>query len=266
MSSTNNSPAPAGAGRRAISIDWSWLGLRLKRYAGQIMTSLRHKLGQTEYTPPAWMERFRFTWFRLGLIGLAIFVFTNKQVDFTISVGKEGFAAGQSQGRHSAVQTGGPGTLQVVPASLGGIASTSGNAVGAAPADGWSVDQLDAERVRAYVNRFRKVAQGEEVKFSIPAPANMALAIIHSEAGTNAAAKRDNNHFGQITNGDYYDNAWSNWRAHSELVNKRYPALADNSVNYQQWVAAMAKTNYSSDRALANKVMAVVERFDLAGL
>ncbi len=127
----------------------------------------------------------------------------------------------------------------------------------------WDVNDLDAATVRSYVNRFERVAKGEEVKFNVPAPANMALAILFSNAGQANAAKRDNNHFGTFTDNGYYDNAWMNWRAHSERLNKRFPELSNNSVNYQQWIAALAKTNYSSDGKLVDKVMDIVERFNL---
>ncbi|MEO0732733.1 MAG: glucosaminidase domain-containing protein, partial [Bacteroidota bacterium] len=131
----------------------------------------------------------------------------------------------------------------------------------------WNINQLDASKVRAYVRRFEKVAQGEEEKFSIPAPAKMALAILASNAGQHPAVARDNNHFGAITAAKgYYDNAWMNWRAHSEILDRRFPQLSAESVNYQQWIAALAKTNYSNDRQLASKLMDIIETFELARL
>lgn len=256
--SSSSSPAPRRGNDRVLTVDWSLLWNRLTARLGQLITSLRHRAGRTEYIPPAWVQRLRLTWFRVGLMALAAFVFTQKQVDFTVSVGKEGVAAGTFEGRHAAAKS----TEAVSAASLTAHtvppAATATTAVTA-----WDVNKLDAARVRAYVNRFEKVAQGEEEKFAIPAPANMALAILNSDAGDSSAAKRDNNHFGTITSDRYYENAWTNWRAHSELIDKRFPTLADNSVNYQQWVAALAKTNYSSDRELANKIMDIVERFNL---
>lgn len=263
MPSPSSAPAPRRGNNSAISIDWGLLWRRLLARISQLFTSLRHKAGQTEYSPPAWMQRFRLSWFRLGLMALAAFIFTQKQVDFTLSVGKEGLAIGESDGRHSAVKGGGQtasttstANMSMLPVSNQQTTATSKNPV-------WNVNKLDVAQVRSYVNRFEKVAQGEEQKFHVPAPAAMALAILNSNAGQSPSAKRDNNHFGTITSGRYFENAWMNWRAHSEIVNKRFPELADNSVNYQQWVAALAKTNYSSDRKLADKLMDIVERFNL---
>lgn len=267
MFSSSSSPAPRRGNDRVLIIDWKLLWRRARSRAGQYFTALRHKAGRVEYIPPAWVTRFRLSWFRLGLMLLALFIFTQKQVDFTLSVGREGIAAGTTPGRHSALsdahQSGGVANAASA-ASMGVLpVAHQETASGVSAGKAWNVNDLDAARVRAYVNRFEKVAQGEEEKFSLPAPATMALAILHSEAGSAAAAKRDNNHFGTITAGDYYENAWSNWRAHSEIVNKRFPQLANNSVNYQQWVAALAKTNYSSDPQLTNKIMDIVERFNL---
>jgi flagellum-specific peptidoglycan hydrolase FlgJ len=264
MSSFNSTPAPRRGSGRVLTINWKLLWRRLRAHVGQLFTSLRHKAANTEYIPPAWMQRFRLTWFRIGLMALAIFVFTQKQVDLTLSMGKEGLAIGHSEGRHSAAVASGLATnntnnASMSPLTVSGIDPAPATTTSAA----WDVNALDAATVRAYVNRFERVAKGEEVKFNVPAPANMALAILYSDAGQAAAAKRDNNHFGTFTSDGYYENAWMNWRAHSERLNKRFPKLVDNSVNYQQWVAALAKTNYSSDRKLADKIMDIVERFNL---
>ncbi|WP_020571328.1 glucosaminidase domain-containing protein [Neolewinella persica] len=264
MSSYNSTPAPRRGSGRVLTINWKLLWRRLRAYVGQLFTSLRHKAANTEYIPPAWMQRFRLTWFRIGLMALAVFVFTQKQVDFTVSMGKEGLAIGHSEGRHSAAAAAGlaansSSTASMSPLTVSGIdaaPTTTANKT-------WDVNALDAATVRAYVNRFERVAKGEEIKYNVPAPANMALAILYSEAGQATSAKRDNNHFGTFTADGYYENAWMNWRAHSERLNKRFPKLADNSVNYQQWVAALAKTSYSSDRKLADKIMDIVERFNL---
>ena len=94
----------------------------------------------------------------------------------------------------------------------------------------------------------------------------MALGIIHSNAGTSTAATHKNNHFFPVTGNTYYENAWTNWRKHSQLIDERYPQLASESVNYQQWTAALAKTNYSQDPQLASKIMDVVERYGLERL
>lgn len=213
------------------------------------------------------MDRFRLSWFRLGLIGLLVFVFTQRQVDFTISMGKEGLAAGTTTGRHMAATTGSPepggqvskDNMNVLPVAAGVVPPSPKKAA-------WSVDQYSESKVRAYVNRFQRVARGEEEKFSIPAPAKMALAILGSEAGMSPSARENNNHFGSITANGYYENAWMNWRAHSELMEREFPQLADEAVNYQQWIAALARTSYSRDKDLGRKLLKIIERFKLERL
>lgn len=266
MSSNSSTPTPRRGNERVFTIDWTLLWKRGRARLGQLFTSLRHRAGRTEYTPPAWVQRFRLSWFRVGLMLIALFVFTQKQIDFTVSVGREGLAIGASEGRHMATRGAtAQQTMSVIPlqGNVGGAAAT---APASSAAVNWNVNQLSEQAVRKYVSRFERVAQGEEEKFSIPAPASMALAVYFSQAGENRASQRDNNHFGAITEGKYYENAWMNWRAHSELVDRRFPELADNSVNYQQWLAALAKTNYSSDRQLANKLMDIIEKFGLEDL
>ena len=276
MTSSTTTPARGAGNARVISIDWSLLFRRLAARFRQLFTSARHKAARTEYIPPTWFQRFHLTWFRIGLIAIAAFVFTQKQIDFTVSVGKEGLAVGATEGRHTAVSGGNGGGEQGTTVSLGQAALSllpslgSGNqatAVAAAkPEKTWSVDDLNRSEVEAYISRFEKVAQSEERKYSIPAAANMALAIIYSNAGQSTAATKKNNHFFPTTKNTYYENAWMNWRSHSQLVNERYPELANESVNYQQWTAALAKTDYSPDRQLASKIMDIVERYNLERL
>lgn len=266
MSSTNTTPAPRRGNNRVLTIDWGLFWRRGKMRLGQFITSLRYRAGQTEYIPPVWMQRLRLSWFRVGLMVIALFVFTQKQVDFTISVGKEGLAMGANEGRHMAAK----GDSKVSTQQALGVIPMQGSLIAgaenAASVSSWKVGKLDEQAVRKYVSRFEKVAQGEEEKFSIPAPANMALAIYFSDGGKNTAARRDNNHFGPITEGEYYENAWMNWRAHSELVSRRFPELSSESVNYQQWIAAMAATRYSTDKQLANKLLDIIEHFGLQRL
>ncbi len=145
-------------------------------------------------------------------------------------------------------------TLGILP--LGGSESKPAAAA-------WSVNRYDAATVRSYINRFERVARTEEEKYSIPAAAKMALAILESDAGRAVVTKENNNHFGAVTNNGYYPNAWANWRAHSEVIDREYPQLADESVNHQQWIAALARTNYSNDRQLTAKLLAIVDRFGL---
>ena len=241
-----------------------------------LFTATRHRMRNTEYIPPGWMTRMHLTPFRIGMIAILLFVFSQRQIDLTVSLGKDGFGISASDGRSTygagtsaaanpATPVSAPGqaetaTLSLAPAALQTAVTHRSTAPAPAP---WSVDAYDAATVRAYVNRFERVARTEEEKFSIPAAAKMALAILESDAGRSSATKRNNNHFGRPLAGGAYPNAWANWRAHSELLNRDYPQLANESVNHQQWIAALARTGYSNDGQLEQKLLAIVARFGL---
>ena len=248
------SPAHTAGQQKIFSINWSLLLRRLRLRGGQVVTSARHRANNTEYIPPVWMTQLRLTWFRLGLIALAAFVFTQKQIDFTFTVGANGIGAeqtgGSTQGTSATAQT---TALSMLP--------TGSLAPAAAPA--WTVSMLNEAAVRSYINRFERVARTEEEKYGIPAAAKMAMAILESEAGQATAAVKDNNHFAATIANEYYDNAWTSWRTHSQLVTKRFPELAHETVNYQQWIAALAKTNYSNDPAYSQKLLQIIAAYDL---
>lgn len=252
--SRSTTPAHAAGSHKVFTINWPLLGRRLRSRGAQLFTSARHRAAHTEYTSPTWMTQLRLTWFRLGLIALAIFVLTQKQIDFTFSVGADGVAIDHANASpdHVASTT----ALSMLPTGH----TTS--AVAAAVAPTWDVDQLDALVVQRYIGRFERVAKTEEIKFNIPAAAKLAMAILESEAGQSTAARNDNNHFAAAGN-RHYDNAWSSWRAHSENLNRRFPELAHESVNYQQWIAALAKTGYSRDTQYAHKLLQLIDRFGL---
>ncbi len=251
MSRSTTSPAYTAGPDKVLHINWRLLARRFRARAGQLFTSARHRAAGTEYIPPTWMGRLRLTWFRIGLIGLVLFVFTQKQIDFTFSIGADGLGVAAD----SAQEAGLPVADQTSALSMffSGGSST--------PA--WQVDRYDAALVEAYVERFDRVAQTEEEKFRIPAPAKLAMAILESEAGSSPDALSDNNHFPVATPRHHFDNAWGSWRAHSQSIEDRYPTLAAESVNYQQWIAALGNTDYSSDPQYGAKLLQIIRRFSL---
>ena len=248
--SSYTTPASSAGQQKVFTVNWSLLLRRLRSQLGLVFTSARHRASNTEYIPPTWMTRMRLTWFRLGLVVLAAFVFTQKQIDLTLSVGTEGLGVTEGDAYESAAAST-TTTLSMLPSG-----STA-----AAPA--WNVSTLDIPTVTAYVDRFKRVARTEEEKFGIPAAANLAMAILESDAGESTAARKNNNHFAASLDATHYDNAWSSWRAHSETLSRRFPELASESVNYQQWIAALANTGYSRDPQYPAKLLKIIDRFEL---
>ena len=252
----STTPAHAAGQQKVFSINWSLLFRRLRLRGGQVYNSARHRANTTEYIPPVWMSQLRLTWFRLGLIALAVFVFTQKQIDFSFTVGATGVANHEQHPGGEANSTASQTTaLSMMP--------TGGATTAPAAAPAWTVESLKASAVRDYINRFERVARTEEEKYGIPAAAKLAMAILESDAGQSTYAIKDNNHFAGSIATEYYDNAWTSWRAHSQLVTARYPELAHESVNYQQWIAALARTDYSSDPRYAQKLLQIIEAYEL---
>ena len=251
MSRSTTTPTHA-ANQQVFTINWKLLLRRLRLRSGQLFSSARHRAAQTEYIPPSWASQLRLTWFRLGLIAVLAFVFTQKQIDFTVTVG----GGEDTLGEYTEDGGANPGSQTTQLSML-----PTGATVASKPT--WSVNTLDETAVNAYINRFARVAQTEEEKYQIPAAAKLAMAILESDAGQATAAIQDNNHFAASLPAEYYDNAWTSWRTHSQQLEQRYPSLANESVNYQQWIAALCKTDYSRDTAYGQKLLDIIERFGL---
>jgi flagellum-specific peptidoglycan hydrolase FlgJ len=100
-------------------------------------------------------------------------------------------------------------------------------------------------------------------KFGIPASIKMAQAILESKAGESAGVKQYNNHFGSPLSQTEYVSAWENWRAHSLFLKNEYSALFDDAYGYKQWAKGLQKLKYSSDRNYADKLIEVIEKYEL---
>lgn len=267
MSYQNNTSQRASglknrASGRILTIDWKLLFQRLRLRLTTLFRSARNRAEHTEYTPPVWAQSFRLGWFRLGLMAIALFVFTQKQVDFTISVGKMGIAA--TDNRLGALNTKAATTSKERTASSNSSTMSVMPTLASNPTTVvWSVMDYDEASVKAYINRFTRVAQTEEEKFNIPAAAKLAIAIYESDAGNSPNARENNNHFGRITANGFYPNAWANWRAHSELIANEYPDLKAYAGSVENWINTLATTNYTKDPDYDRKLMAIIERFGL---
>lgn len=147
-----------------------------------------------------------------------------------------------------------------------------------------SVSELKEPNVRAYIERFSKVAVAEMDKFGIPASITMAQAIIESRSGTSVLAVRNNNHFGikcfsktcssshcsrhtDDSHKDFfikYKDGAESFRAHSEFLMKyRYRELLKQGKNYKAWAKGLKEFGYATDQAYDKKIIAVIERYEL---
>lgn len=145
-------------------------------------------------------------------------------------------------------------------------------------------EELRAQNVKAYIERFSKIAVAEMDKFGIPASVSMAQAIIESRSGTSVLAIRNNNHFGikcfsktcakghctcytDDHHKDFfrkYANPTDSWREHSQFLMKyRYRELLKYGKNYRVWAKGLRDFGYATDQNYDKKLIAIIERYEL---
>lgn len=151
----------------------------------------------------------------------------------------------------------------------------------AAPVSG---AELFAREAQSYIETFSPVARKEQAAFGIPASISLAQGLIESRAGTSKLAVNNNNHFGMKcfsrhckkghcsnftddTHKDFfrkYPNAWDSWRDHSRMLSKgRYAKLKKYGTDYRKWAYGLKSIGYATDRTYAEKLIGVIERYDL---
>lgn len=135
-----------------------------------------------------------------------------------------------------------------------------------------------------YVSRFHSIAQTEMRKYGIPASISLAQGLIESRAGSSKLAVNNNNHFGikcfsrncrrghctnftDDTHKDFFrkfKNPWESWRAHSQLLaSGRYTRLKKHGRDYRKWAYGLKSVGYATDRNYAEKLIGIIERYEL---
>ena len=198
-------------------------------------------------------EGFRIPWFKLGIALLAIFIFTKKDIQFSINM-KAPLASAMDGEEDNGQEIQEMSLVHPVR-----INNHSSKSVPSLPA----VNDLDEKKVVAYIKRFSKVAGAEKDKFGIPASIKMAQALLESQAGDHPAARKANNHFGAPLAGQAYNSAWENWRAHSLLIATEHPELINLGDNYKKWANALEEMSYNRDKKYAKKLIDVIEKYKL---
>jgi len=121
-------------------------------------------------------------------------------------------------------------------------------------------------------------------KYGIPASITLAQGLLESGAGLSDLAKRTNNHFGIKCHGNWkggrvyaaddtpndcfrrYATVEESYKDHSEFLvsGPRYSALFNLSVtDYKGWARGLQKSGYATDRAYANKLIKLIEDYEL---
>lgn len=142
-------------------------------------------------------------------------------------------------------------------------------------------------RVRSYedyIDRYSDLAITHMRLYEIPASITLAQGILESGAGMSDLARRSNNHFGikchngwrgEVVKADddlpnecfrKYDRVEDSYQDHSEyLVNgSRYSSLFALSItDYKGWARGLQKFGYATDKAYANKLIKIIEDYEL---
>jgi len=149
------------------------------------------------------------------------------------------------------------------------------------------MDLLGQARVstyEAYTERYSDLSIEHMERYGIPASITLAQGILESGAGMSDLARRSNNHFGikchrgwkgpsvyaaDDTPNDCfrkYARVEDSYEDHSLfLINGiRYSALFDLAVtDYKGWARGLQKSGYATDKAYANKLIKLIEDYEL---
>lgn len=145
-------------------------------------------------------------------------------------------------------------------------------------------DTQKDRQIKAYIRRFKDVAQAEKERFGIPASVKMAQAIVESGAGQSRLSKNNNNHFGikcfskkcrkghcsNFTDDSHkdffriYNSAWESFRAHSKMiVGGRYKKLLKHGDDYRAWAKGLKKLGYATAKNYEQTLVKMIEKYHL---
>ncbi len=228
-----------------------------------------------------WQRNDGFLWKAAVLIGLTYIIWADK-FSFTLLIGSnESTTIQEGISTLSLFGTSEQPERSTRPAKKKTAAKLVNEFIPTAPG---STSSNRDERCKTYIHRFSTIAVAEMKKFGIPASIILAQGLVESNSGSSSLASKANNHFGikcfskNCTKGhcmnfsddshkDFfvrYSNAWGSFRAHSEFLKKtsRYSHLF-KSHNATVWAKGLERAGYATDKQYAEKLIAVIDRFDL---
>lgn len=144
--------------------------------------------------------------------------------------------------------------------------------------------QTNVRTYELYINKYSDLAIQHMDKYRIPASITLAQGILESGAGMSELARRSNNHFGikchrgwsgssvfapDDTSNDCfrsYSRVEDSYQDHSEFLvgSARYRPLFDLSVtDYKGWSRGLQQSGYATDKAYANKLIKLIEDYEL---
>jgi LysM repeat protein len=145
-----------------------------------------------------------------------------------------------------------------------------------------SAQELSSED---YIQKFHEIAIDEMHSYGIPASITLAQGILESGNGNSQLSKKSKNHFGikchkgwggkKVYHDDdeenecfrKYKKVSDSYRDHSEFLKNRdrYSFLFDYKMtDYKSWAKGLKKAGYATNPHYADKLIELIERFDLA--
>ena len=134
-----------------------------------------------------------------------------------------------------------------------------------------------------YIKTYSALAIEQQKKYKIPASITLAQGLLESGAGQSDLARRSNNHFGIKCHSDWrggrvyhdddlrgecfrkYKRVEDSYEDHSKFLKRsRYDRLFQLKItDYKGWARGLQKCDYATDRAYANKLIKVIEDYEL---
>lgn len=135
-----------------------------------------------------------------------------------------------------------------------------------------------------YIKTYSDLAIQHQKKYKIPASITLAQGVLESGAGQSDLARRSNNHFGIKCHSDWrggrvyhdddlrgecfrkYKQVEDSYDDHSRFLAERpryAPLFSLNIKDYKGWAKGLQKCGYATDRAYANKLIKVIEDYEL---
>ena len=235
---------------------------------------------------PQILEYAQQHWFKLILLGLFLYLFTQKDFSFRINLSDpdEMEAPAKEHGQKAALKK--EYFTEQTKLKQSGILdhfdfspfSRSLPKKKVKP----NLDQVSSYAKEQYLKRFAKVVVEERRKFGIPSSILLASAFIQSHAGKQSIAEQTNNHFAIPCTSEWsgpskniggqcyrqYENAWMSFRDNSiYLSTGKFSKLQSlDSTDYQAWPVRLEQLGYSEYDNFAQQVIQVIEHYGLNAL
>jgi LysM repeat protein len=134
-----------------------------------------------------------------------------------------------------------------------------------------------------YIETYKAVAISHMKKYKIPASITLAQGLLESGAGKSELTRTSNNHFGIKCHSDWkgekvykaddgpndcfrkYKKAEESFEDHSKfLLRQRYQGLFSLKItDYRGWARGLQQAGYATDKAYANKLIKLIEDYEL---